>query len=86
MCCLEHHEEEEEEEEEKKKKKKKQKKDCGNQTLSRVRFEVVTAVVMKSTIFWAITPCSPLRVNPTFRRNIPPLSLASKNNPRKKPA
>jgi hypothetical protein len=26
-------------------------------------FEVLTAVVMKSTIFWNITPCSPLKVN-----------------------
>jgi hypothetical protein len=28
-----------------------------------VGFEVLTAVVMKSTIFWDITPCSPLSVN-----------------------
>jgi hypothetical protein len=26
-----------------------------------VGFEVLTAVVMKSTIFWDITPCSPLK-------------------------
>jgi hypothetical protein len=31
-----------------------------------VRFEVLTAVVMKSTIFWDITPCSPLKVNRRF--------------------
>jgi hypothetical protein len=31
-----------------------------------VEFEVLTAVVMKSTIFWDITPCSPLRVNRRF--------------------
>jgi hypothetical protein len=31
-----------------------------------VRFEVLTAVVMKSTIFWDITPCSPLKVNRHF--------------------
>jgi hypothetical protein len=30
---------------------------------SRTGFEVLTAVVMKSTIFWDITPCSPLKVN-----------------------
>jgi hypothetical protein len=30
-------------------------------------FEVLTAVVMKSTISWDITPCSPLRVNRRFR-------------------
>jgi hypothetical protein len=29
-------------------------------------FEVLTAVVMNSTIFWDITPCSPLRVNRRF--------------------
>jgi hypothetical protein len=26
-------------------------------------FEVLTAVVRKSTVFWHITPCSPLKVN-----------------------
>jgi hypothetical protein len=31
-----------------------------------VGFEVFTAVVMKSTIFWDITPCNPLEVNPRF--------------------
>jgi hypothetical protein len=31
-----------------------------------VGFEVLTAVVMKSTIFWDITPCSPLKVNRRF--------------------
>jgi hypothetical protein len=31
-----------------------------------VGFEVLTAVIMKSTIFWDITPCSLLRVNRRF--------------------
>jgi hypothetical protein len=31
-----------------------------------VGFEVLTAVVMKSTIFWDITLCSPLSVNQRF--------------------
>jgi hypothetical protein len=31
-----------------------------------VQFEVLTAVVMKSTIFWDTTPCSPLSVNRRF--------------------
>jgi hypothetical protein len=31
-----------------------------------VEFEVVTKVVMKSFIFWHITPCSPLKVNRRF--------------------
>jgi dolichol kinase len=31
-----------------------------------VGFEVLTAVVMKSAIFWDITPCSPLKVNRRF--------------------
>jgi hypothetical protein len=32
-----------------------------------VGFEVLTAVVMESTIFWDMTPCSPLSANrPTF--------------------
>jgi hypothetical protein len=28
-----------------------------------VCFEVLTALVMKSSIFWDITPCSPLKVS-----------------------
>jgi hypothetical protein len=31
-----------------------------------VGFEVLTAMVMKRTIFWGITPCSPLSVNRRF--------------------
>jgi hypothetical protein len=31
-----------------------------------VGFEVLTAVVMKISIFWDITPCSPLKVNRRF--------------------
>jgi hypothetical protein len=31
-----------------------------------VGFEVLTAVVIKSTVFWDITPCSPLKVNQCF--------------------
>jgi hypothetical protein len=31
-----------------------------------VGFEVLTEVVMKSTVFWYITPCSPLKVNRNF--------------------
>jgi hypothetical protein len=31
-----------------------------------VGFEVLTAVVMKSYIFWDITPCIPLKVNRRF--------------------
>jgi hypothetical protein len=47
-----------------------------------VGFEVLTAVVMKSTIFWDITQCSPLKVN-RFRRNMSRLSSGSKNKPSK---
>jgi hypothetical protein len=31
-----------------------------------VGFEVLTAVVLKSTIFWDMTPCSPLSFNGRF--------------------
>jgi hypothetical protein len=31
-----------------------------------LRFEVLTTMVMKNTIFWDITPCSPLEVNRRF--------------------
>jgi hypothetical protein len=32
-----------------------------------VVFELLTVVVMKSTVFWDIMPCSPLKVNQRFR-------------------
>jgi hypothetical protein len=35
-------------------------------TIFCVGFEVLTAVVTNSTIFWHITPCSPLSVNRRF--------------------
>jgi hypothetical protein len=36
-------------------------------------FTTPTAVVTKSLIFWDVTPCSRLKVKPTFRRNtLPP--------------
>jgi hypothetical protein len=31
-------------------------------------FEVLTAVVMKNSVFWEIAPCSPLKVNRRFGR------------------
>jgi hypothetical protein len=41
---------------------------CANMIkFSLVKFEVVTAVVMESSTFWDITPCSPLKVNRRFR-------------------
>jgi hypothetical protein len=33
-----------------------------------VGFEVLTAVVMKSTIFWDVTPCSPLSFRALYPR------------------
>jgi hypothetical protein len=36
------------------------------QLMSHVGFDVFTAVVMKSIVFWDITPCSPLSVNRRF--------------------
>jgi hypothetical protein len=50
-----------------------------------VGFEVLTAVVLKSTIFWDITPCRPLS-QLTFRRNISPPPSGAKNKVNKKPA
>jgi hypothetical protein len=29
-------------------------------------FEVLTAVIMQSSVFWDITPCNPLKVNRCF--------------------
>jgi hypothetical protein len=47
---------------------------CTRIRLFYVGFEVFTAVVMKSTIFWDITLCSPLSVNRRFGRTQPPSS------------
>jgi hypothetical protein len=44
-------------------------------------FEALTAVVMKSTIFWDIPSCRPLKVN---RRHMSPLSSGSKNKQNRK--
>jgi hypothetical protein len=45
---------------------------CATNNTSFVRFQVLTAVVMKSSIFWDITPCSPLKFDQrTIRRYIP---------------
>jgi hypothetical protein len=46
-----------------------------------VRFEVPTTRVMKSPVFWGITLCSPLKCEPTLRRNISPPFPESKNRP-----
>jgi hypothetical protein len=35
-----------------------------------VGFEVLTAVVMKSSIFWDVSPCSPLKVNRRFGEHV----------------
>jgi hypothetical protein len=41
---------------------------------------------LKSSVFWDIMSCSPLKVNPTFRRNTLLPSPGSNNKPSKKPA
>jgi hypothetical protein len=50
--------------------------------LKYVGFEVHTAVVMKSAIFWDIMPCSPLKANRRFGGTSPP-SSGLKNKPNK---
>jgi hypothetical protein len=35
-----------------------------------VGFEVLKSVVMKISIFWAVTPCSLLKNQPTFQKNV----------------
>jgi hypothetical protein len=37
-----------------------------NIKINRIAFQVLTAVVMKSTIFWDTTTCGPLKVNRRF--------------------
>jgi hypothetical protein len=44
-----------------------------------VGFDVLTAGVLKSSAFSDRVPCSPLKVNRTFLRNISPPSSGSKN-------
>jgi hypothetical protein len=39
---------------------------CSQTSSVYVGFEVLTAVVMKSTIFWDMTPCSPVNFNRRF--------------------
>jgi hypothetical protein len=50
-----------------------------------VGFEVLTMVVMKSTVFWDIMPCNPLKVNQHFGGTKTPPSSWS-NKPSKIPA
>jgi hypothetical protein len=38
----------------------------GLKRIPHVGFEVLTAVFMKSSIYWDITPCTPLKVNRRF--------------------
>jgi hypothetical protein len=40
---------------------------------------------LKSSLFWDITPYSPFKGQPTFRRNMSPQSSGSNNKPCKKP-
>jgi hypothetical protein len=57
------------------------------ESLSKViEFEVLTAAVTKSSIFWDITPCSPLKVNRRFGGTRLLLLQGRVNNPSKKPA
>jgi hypothetical protein len=47
--------------------------------LQPVGFEVLTAVVMKTSMFWDITTCSPLKANRSGGRNMSPPPSESKN-------
>jgi hypothetical protein len=51
-----------------------------------VGFEVFPAVVVKSTVLWDITPCSPLSVNRRFGGTYHLYLQGRKNNFNKKPA
>jgi hypothetical protein len=43
-----------------------------------VGLKVLTAMAMKNTILWDITPCSPLKVNRCFGGTWPPSSRSNK--------
>jgi hypothetical protein len=45
-------------------------------TVVDVGIEVLTAVDMKSNIFWDVTPCSPLKVNQGFGGTSSPSSVS----------
>jgi hypothetical protein len=47
-------------------------------SFSVVGLEVLTAVVMKSILFWDRTPCSPLRINRCFGEIITSIFRAEK--------
>jgi hypothetical protein len=53
-----------------------------------VGFEILTAVIMKNSVFWNITPCSPLKVNRRFggtcRLSIQCLKIIQARNRRKR--
>jgi hypothetical protein len=51
-----------------------------------VGFEILTAVVVKNTIFWDITPCIPLSVNRRFGGTYRLHLQGQKNKLSKKPA
>jgi hypothetical protein len=48
-------------------------------------YKVLTAMVLKSSVFWDITPCSPVKGNVRFRRIILPVSSWSNCRPSRKP-
>jgi hypothetical protein len=50
-----------------------------------VGFEVLTVVVMKSTVFWDIMPCNPVKVKQHFGGTKTPPS-SGLNKPSKMPA
>jgi hypothetical protein len=52
--------------------------------LIKCRIEILRAVVVKGSIFWGTTPCSPSKVEPTFRRNMSPSSSRSNSKQIKK--
>jgi hypothetical protein len=48
-----------------------------------VGFEILTAVGMKSSVFWGTTPCNPLKIKPVIQRTVSPPSSGSNNKPSK---
>jgi hypothetical protein len=45
--------------------------------LAKTRFQVLTAVGVKSAVFWVVAPCSPIEFRPTFQRYLLPPSSGS---------
>jgi hypothetical protein len=60
--------------------------DCQHTNQNLKSILITDELTKNSTIFWIVTPCSPVNVLLKFRRNARPLFSRSKSRPNKRPA